>query len=156
MRLTREQSQELLLERCNWVSDVCDKCGKLLGSVRWTCRSELGEWCSAQCRDGVAGSVPTLKATAKECLECGVPLQGKRSDSEFCSRTHLMRHRRRAQTGQNRENSVNMLIVKQGLTRAQNGGSTNTVTPYTQFLQTASSEKCGFAKPHAFNPQSFQ
>jgi hypothetical protein len=78
MRLTREQSQELLLERSNWISAACDKCGKLLGSVRWTCRGELGEWCSAQCRDGVADSVPTLKATAKECLEGGVPLQGKR------------------------------------------------------------------------------
>jgi hypothetical protein len=52
MRLTREQSQKLLPERGIWIAEACDKCGKLLGSVRWTCRGEPGEWCSTQCRDG--------------------------------------------------------------------------------------------------------
>ena len=134
VKLNRQQSQKLLQERGIWITEACDRCGRLLGSVCWTQRGEPGDWCSAECRDGVAGPVPILKATAKECLECGVPLQGKRSDSEFCSRTHLMRHRRSAQTGQNHENSVNTPIVKQGLTHAQNGGSTNTIIRGTQFV----------------------
>jgi hypothetical protein len=129
MRLTREQSQELLRERGVWVAKACDRCGQLLGSIHWTRRGEPGEYCSAECRDGVTVLVPTLKAAVKECLECGVPLHGKRSDSEFCSRTHLMRHRRRTQTRQNCGNSGNTPIGKQGLTDGQNGESTNTLIP---------------------------
>jgi hypothetical protein len=84
VKLNRQQSQKLLQERGIWITEACDRCGRLLGSVCWTQRGAPGDWCSAECRDGVAGPVPILKATAKECLECGVPLQGKRSDSEFC------------------------------------------------------------------------
>jgi hypothetical protein len=85
VKLNRQQSQKLLQERGIWITEACDRCGRLLGSVCWTQRGEPGDWCSAECRDGVAGPVPILKATAKECLECGVPLQGKRSDSEYCT-----------------------------------------------------------------------
>ena len=156
MRLTREQSQELLRERGVWVAKACDRCGQLLGSIHWTRRGEPGEYCSAECRDGVTVLVPTLKAAVKECLECGVPLHGKRSDSEFCSRTHLMRHRRRTQTGQNCENSGNTPIGKQGLTLAQNAESMNAIGRCTQLLQTASSEKCGFANSRISTYKSFQ
>lgn len=54
MKLTREQSKKLLQERGIWITEACDKCGKLLGSVRWTRRGEPGEWCSAECRDGIS------------------------------------------------------------------------------------------------------
>jgi hypothetical protein len=128
MKLTREQSQKLLQECGIWSTEVCDRCGQLLGSVRWTRAGQPGEWCSAECRDGVKVAAPTLKADAKKCLECGVPLQGKRSDSKFCSRTHMMRYRRRElpRTGQKRKISGNTPIGKQRLTDAQNGGSMNT------------------------------
>jgi hypothetical protein len=53
MKLTREQSQKLLRERAIWITNACDKCGQLLGAVRWTRRGEAGEWCSAECRDGI-------------------------------------------------------------------------------------------------------
>ena len=52
MKLARGQSQELLRERGIWITEACDQCGKLLGSVRWTRRGELGEWCSRECRYG--------------------------------------------------------------------------------------------------------
>jgi len=52
MKLTKEQSQKLLHERGIWVTEACDKCGQLLGAVRYTRRSEPGEWCSELCRDG--------------------------------------------------------------------------------------------------------
>ena len=134
MNLTREQSQELLRERGIWVTEACDKCGRLLGAVRYTRKCEPGEWCSTECREGISVSTPTLKADAKKCLECRVPLQGKRSDSEFCSRTHLMRHRRKTQTRQNCGNSGNTPIGNQGLTGAENGESTNAIPRCTQFL----------------------
>jgi hypothetical protein len=56
MRLTREQSQNLL-EHGLWIAAACDKCGKLLGPVRWTRRDEPGEWCSEVCRDGPRAAV---------------------------------------------------------------------------------------------------
>jgi hypothetical protein len=54
MKLTREQSQRLLNQHGIWIPEACDKCGQVLGSVRWTRRAEPGEWCSAECRDGKA------------------------------------------------------------------------------------------------------
>lgn len=59
MKLTREQSQKLLRERGIWITEACDKCGRLLGAVRWTRRGESGEWCSAVCRDGGNAERPT-------------------------------------------------------------------------------------------------
>src|ERR1700691_1317728 len=63
MRLTQGQSQRLLHERGIWVTAACNRCGQLLGSVRWTKKSEPGEWCSAECRDGVTVSAPKLAVT---------------------------------------------------------------------------------------------
>ena len=52
-KLTKEQSYELLRHRGIWITAACDRCGQLLGAMRWTRRGEAGEWCSARCRDGV-------------------------------------------------------------------------------------------------------
>jgi hypothetical protein len=60
MKLTPEQSQKLLQERGIWITEACDRCGQLLGSVRWTRKGEPGEWCSAACRDGVKAERPTF------------------------------------------------------------------------------------------------
>ena len=57
MKLTKEQSQKLLRERGIWVTEACDKCGQLLGAVRYTRRGEPGEWCSDVCRDGAGQAV---------------------------------------------------------------------------------------------------
>jgi hypothetical protein len=61
---------------------------------------------------------------SKRCLECGTPLNGKRADAEFCSRTHNMRFRRhqKSQTTQNWQISGNTPIQKTGLSEAQNAG----------------------------------
>jgi hypothetical protein len=50
MRLTGEQSYTLLERFGCYVKDVCDKCGQILGPVRYTRRGEAGEWCSRECR----------------------------------------------------------------------------------------------------------
>src|SRR5579872_1166058 len=65
MKLTREQSQKLLHERGIWVTDACDKCGQLLGAVRWTRRGEPGEWCSAECRDGLNAKTKAAATVAR-------------------------------------------------------------------------------------------
>jgi hypothetical protein len=64
MKLTKAQSQKLLRERGISVTEACDKCGRLLGSVRWTRRGEPGEWCSAACREGVSVSASAQKSAA--------------------------------------------------------------------------------------------
>jgi hypothetical protein len=38
----------------SWITSACDRCGNLLGAVRWDRRGEPGEWCSEVCRDGNA------------------------------------------------------------------------------------------------------
>ena len=45
MRLTTAQSYALLEK-----FEACDKCGRMLGPVRFTCRGEGGVWCSRECR----------------------------------------------------------------------------------------------------------
>jgi hypothetical protein len=121
MRLKREQCEKLLSELGIWVTEACDKCGQLLGSIRWTRQGECWEWCSKSCRDGIAAGAP--KSTSKGCLECGLRLDGMRSDSRFCSDTHKKRYRRRdpSRTGEKPENSRDTPIAKQRLTDTQTG-----------------------------------
>ena len=133
MKLTRNQSVKLLHDRGIWLTEACDKCGRLLGSVRWTRKDEPGGWCSAGCRDGIKARADD----SRTCRECGVPLEGKRADSEFCSRTHLMRHRRKSQTAQKRQIIGNTRIGKQGLRKAENGKSTATLSSRLEALETA-------------------
>jgi hypothetical protein len=78
MRLTEEQSRALLAKRGAYVTEVCDKCGKILGPIRFTRCGQAGEWCSKRCRDGFERKPGT-------CLGCGVPLNGKRKGAVFCS-----------------------------------------------------------------------
>jgi hypothetical protein len=47
MRLTIEQSYTLLKKHGCYVNEACDKCGHILGPVRFTQRSDNGAWCSA-------------------------------------------------------------------------------------------------------------
>lgn len=142
MRLIREQGKRLLRERGIWITEACDRCGKLLGSIRWTRKGELGEWCSAECRDGIAMPETVSSVQAKRCLECGVPLHGKRSDSKFCSDVHSKRYRRRgtSSTSQKCGNNPDTLVAKQGLTKAQNDGTTDTLTTSSQAPETTFSD----------------
>jgi hypothetical protein len=64
MKLSQDRSQKLLQQHGIWMTEACDKCGRLLGSVRWTHRGEPGEWCSAQCCDGISSA--RSAATVKE------------------------------------------------------------------------------------------
>lgn len=50
MQLTIERAYGLVTSHGVFARDCCDKCGRLLGAVRFTRRDEAGEWCSRECR----------------------------------------------------------------------------------------------------------
>jgi hypothetical protein len=53
MLLTEARSRELLHKHGVYVTETCDKCGKVLGPERHFTRfGEVGAWCSRECRDG--------------------------------------------------------------------------------------------------------
>lgn len=51
--LREDLRRRLLADRGCYVTEACDKCGQVLGAVRYTRRGELGVWCSQQCRGDV-------------------------------------------------------------------------------------------------------
>lgn len=82
MHLTKEQSHALLEKHGCCVTEVCDKCGHVLGPVRFTRRDDEGVWCSRECRDGVMVHEPGT------CRHCKARLpEGKRRGAMFCDDT---------------------------------------------------------------------
>lgn len=53
MHLSNEQAHDLLGKHGVFALECCDKCGRILGAVRYTRRGESGEWCSRECRGNV-------------------------------------------------------------------------------------------------------
>ena len=84
MKLNEKQTRQLLHTHGTFLTEACDQCGQLLGSVRFTRHGECGVWCSRACRDGVDHS-PTV------CRGCGTSLVGKRKGAIYCDRTCRMR-----------------------------------------------------------------
>src|SRR6266850_3398665 len=78
MLLSVELRMQLQRDHGLYVTECCDRCGKLLGAVRFTRRDDSGVWCSRQCRDGVAHR-------SDSCRACGTRLGGKRRGALFCS-----------------------------------------------------------------------
>jgi hypothetical protein len=106
MQLTEAQSRDLLQTHGVYVTEVCDRCGQILGHVCYTRRNQLGEWCSKRCRDGVDHS-PSVRRG------CGSSLIGKRKDSMYCHRTCRMRAVRKQV--QDSTNIVNTPIQNTGV-----------------------------------------
>jgi len=50
MMLREELRRRLLADRGIFAREACDRCGQVLGAVRYTRRGELGAWCSRACR----------------------------------------------------------------------------------------------------------
>jgi len=49
MLLNPQQSYELLAKHGCYATECCDRCGQLLGAVRFTRRDDAGVWCSRDC-----------------------------------------------------------------------------------------------------------
>jgi hypothetical protein len=106
MQLTETQSRDMLRVHGACVTEACDRCGRILGHVRWTILGESGEWCSRRCRDGMDHKLGV-------CCGCGTPLAGKRRGAMYCGRTCRMRTVRRA--AQEPATIVNTAIANKGL-----------------------------------------
>ena len=79
MLLSIRQSYRLLAMHGVFAREICDKCGAVLGAVRFTRRGDVGVWCSRECRGGKDTYVPGT------CRECRAALpRGKRRGSVFC------------------------------------------------------------------------
>jgi len=81
MHLTSAQGYELLGKYGCFARECCDRCGAILGPVRYTRRAEPGEWCSRESRDGNQAITPGC------CCGCGASLQGKRRGAKWCGDT---------------------------------------------------------------------
>jgi len=79
MKLTSQQSYELLEKHGSYITEICDRCGKGIGPVRFTRKDDPGVWCSRECRDGKES-----RATGEKCRGCGAVLEGKRKGAKWC------------------------------------------------------------------------
>jgi hypothetical protein len=50
MRLTSVQARELLAKHGCYITEICDKCGRGIGTVCYTRAGDSGVWCSRECR----------------------------------------------------------------------------------------------------------
>jgi hypothetical protein len=80
MKLTPRQAYELLAKHGSYITEVCDRCGKGIGPVRFTRKDDPGVWCSRECRDGKEARQP-----ATVCRHCRAMLpKAKRRGAAFC------------------------------------------------------------------------
>jgi hypothetical protein len=57
MMLREELRRRLLEDRGIYVTEACDRCGQLLGPVRYTRSGDSGVWCSRACRGEIERSL---------------------------------------------------------------------------------------------------
>jgi hypothetical protein len=81
MMLTTQQSCELLAKHGCYAKEACNRCGQILGPIRYTRSGDSGVWCSRKCRDGKEAHTPGT------CKACGASLSGLRRGAFFCSDT---------------------------------------------------------------------
>lgn len=111
-QLSPSQSYAVLDKHGIYVSELCDKCGRPIGPVRFTLKDDPGVWCSRECR----GDAP--HATKGLCQSCGVTLAGERKGTKFCSARCRVTANRKSLTT---PNSRNTPIQNTGLTDAKIG-----------------------------------
>ena len=85
-----QQRIELLDRYGVYATSACDRCGKILGPVRFTKKDDPGEWCSRVCRGGVEHEI-----TYGKCSGCGVSLAGGRKRRLYCGDACRKRPRRK-------------------------------------------------------------
>lgn len=104
MMLSKLESYALWRKHGCYATEICDRCGQLLGAVRFTRRTESGVWCSRECRDGDDAHKP---GTCKHC-KARLP-KGKRRGAMYCDdacKEAAHRSRMAVQTSEARKLSV--------------------------------------------------
>ena len=79
MRLTAQQSYQLLAAHGSYITEICDGCGSGIGPLRYTRRGEASAFCSRECRDGADAREPG----SCRCCKARLP-EGKRRGASFC------------------------------------------------------------------------
>jgi hypothetical protein len=113
MQLSVEQSRKALADYGCYVAEACDRCGNLLGAVRYSRRGEPGDWCSQLCRDGEPAKPIGI------CHGCRAPLTGKRKGTKFCGDTCRKRDAKR--NVQDHPNYPGIALESKPLTEAGEG-----------------------------------
>ena len=78
MLLAIQKSYELLANCGCFAREICNKCGTVLGAVRYTRKDESGVWCSGECRGDVRRFVR---------LKPGRPRKYKNADQRRAAKT---------------------------------------------------------------------
>jgi hypothetical protein len=108
MKLTAAQAYELLEKHGSYITEICDRCGKGIGPIRFTRKDDPGVWCSRECRDGAGKHPPGT------CHGCGASLAGLRRGTKFCSDVCRVREDRKSQPGQISRNTPRKTKVLTG------------------------------------------
>jgi hypothetical protein len=103
MKLTTQQAYALLEKHGSYITEICDRCGKGIGPVRFTRKDDAGVWCSRECRNGKEAHAPGT------CKGCGASLAGERKGTKFCDDTCRVRFNRRSQTTRNSTDTPRIL-----------------------------------------------
>jgi hypothetical protein len=98
MTISPELQSRLRDERGVYALEACDRCGQILGAVRFTRAGDPGVWCSRECRDGAHAHAPGT------CRNCSTSLAGLRRGTKFCSDVCRVRFSRKSQIMQNSRN----------------------------------------------------
>ncbi len=91
--LTPQQSYGLLAKHGCYAKECCDRCGQIIGPVRFTRQANSGVWCSRGCRDGEEAHTPGT------CRGCRAKLpDGKRRGASYCDDACRKAHERASGT----------------------------------------------------------
>jgi hypothetical protein len=131
MLLTVQQSYALLEKHGVYAREICDKCGAVLGAVRFTRKDESGVWCSRECRgDGERSAIR----------------RGGRPRKYGDERTRKNAHAQQQRDFRFRSSVTKTCpqpIVSKGLAGTKTPLSTIPLTPLFPALETACSETGG-------------
>ena len=92
MTLTTRESYAALEKFGCYFTEACDRCGKLLGPVRYTRKGNTGVWCSRECRGDVRHTVrrggrPRKYQTIEQAQRAKLNLQRARREAKTRSQS---------------------------------------------------------------------
>ena len=136
MRLTVPQSYELLERHAVFAREICDKCGLVLGSVRFTRKDESGVWCSRECRGGVSRDATRKGGRPRRYRSEDARIAAKRLKNSERQKAFRVKVQRNAKPPRKTAKTKDLQAQKSPL-------STYPLTPLFPALETAPDENGG-------------
>jgi hypothetical protein len=134
MKLAKAQSYALLAKHGCYISEICDKCGRGLGSVRFTRDGEFSAWCSRECRG---------EFERPAMLKSGRPRKYKNAADRRAAKTKQQRNYR---SGPRVEKTVCMAAETKDLQAQESPLSRYPLSPVLPSLEMPRSAKVGDAR----------